>query len=71
MKVTRKDTWETFDANWCPQCAGIVVMKTVHTGMPGICAKTCNKCGAHYQANYLEDANDLMTIPDSFVMLPK
>ena len=68
MQITRKATWDAFDADWCPQCAKVVAMEQIHTGLPGIAAKKCQECGAHYKANYLEDADDMMTVPNGFVM---
>ena len=68
MEVTRKATWDAFDANWCPRCAKTVEMERIHTGLPGICAQKCKACDSHYQANYLEEENDMMTVPDDFVM---
>lgn len=68
MEVTRKETWNAFDADWCPKCAKTVSMERMHTGLPGICGKKCQECGANYQANFLEDGDDTLTVPDDFVM---
>ncbi len=57
-----------FNSNWCPVCAKIVEMEYIHTGLPGIAAQKCTECDSNYQANYIEDKNDILTIPDSYVI---
>ena len=68
MQITRKATWDAFSANWCPVCAKTVEMEHMHTGLPGIAAQKCPECCANYQANYLENGDDMLTIPDGYVM---
>jgi len=68
MKVTRKETWNAFNENWCPICAMKVEIIPIVTGLPGISAWGCPTCKSQYQANFLEDAEDILEIPDNFVM---
>ncbi len=67
MKITRKETFMAFKMNWCPKCAKVTDMKSIHTGMPGIQASKC-PCGMQYQINLLEDEDDMLEVPDTFVM---
>lgn len=66
MQITREKTWRMFEANWCPVCGGKVPMEFIRTGLPGIAASECPKCETHYTANYLEDKDDLLEIPETF-----
>jgi len=70
MEILRKDVNEMFEKKWCPICAKVTDMKPIFTNLPGIVAQQC-ECGIGFQANYLEDDNDLLTIPDTFVLMPK
>ncbi len=67
MKITRKETFGAFEMKWCPKCAKVTDMKRIFTGMPGIQACKC-PCGNQYQINYLEDEDDILEVPDTFVM---
>lgn len=67
MKVTRDTTISAFMNGWCPQCKAYTNMKQQKTGLPGILYKVCPNCEGGYQVNLLEDGNDLMEVPDTFV----
>lgn len=67
MKVKRSDTLKSFEMNWCPICAKVVDMEPRITGLPGIASKRCPECDSHWQANYLEDPNDLLEVDDNFI----
>ena len=41
-------------------------MERIRTGMPGIQAAKCPDCGTHYQANFLEDGEDMLDVPTNF-----
>jgi len=64
MFVKRSVTWEAFDRDWCPTCVKKVVMKHIQTNLPGIAAQQCPECKTGYQANYLEDGEDLLDVPE-------
>jgi len=64
MLVKRSITWDAFDRNWCPVCVKKVEMKHIQTNLPGIAAQQCPECKSHYQANYLEDGEDLLEVAD-------
>jgi hypothetical protein len=64
MFVKRSVTWDTFDRNWCPTCAETTEMEPIRTGLPGIATQKCPICKHQYQANFLEDGEDLLEVPD-------
>ena len=68
MQITRKMTFGMFENYWCPVCGEVTKTERITTGLPGILAQKCTKCGNHFQANYLESEDDLLTVPDSFIV---
>ena len=68
MEVKRSNLHKMFEASWCVVCGDHTDMKYIQTGMPGIQAKEC-ACGACFQANYLEDPDDVITLPDTYKLM--
>jgi len=63
MQIKREKSWRMFDINWCVACGKVTDMEQIRTGLPGIQSKKCNGgCNSHYQANFLEDAEDMVNI---------
>jgi len=68
MKITREQTWDMGFQKWCPVCGKVVDMEPISTGMPGITASKYPECDGHYQYNYLESKDDLLEVPDDFIL---
>lgn len=71
MKIKRTDVWNAFQQKWCPKCGESTMTKNIRTGLPGIVAAECTKCGDGYQCNYLEDGEDEFDIPDHYKLPPE
>lgn len=69
MEITRQLTWDMYKAKWCCECGKITEMVPVHTGMPGIVQHNCPECESGWMVNYLESADDILTIPDDFIVM--
>jgi hypothetical protein len=67
--VTRKKTWEMFEKNWCPVCGKVTEMQPMQTNLPGIMAQKC-PAEHFFQANFLEDENDTIALPNNFILMP-
>lgn len=65
--VTRKLTYLMFENNWCPVCGKVTEMKNIQTNLPGIFAQQC-ECKNNFQANYLENCNDELKIPNTYIL---
>ncbi len=68
MKITRRETIDMFKEKWCPTCGETVDMNHISTGMPGISAQQCPLCENYYEVNYLESPDDLLEIPNTFIL---
>jgi hypothetical protein len=62
--ITRQQTFDMYEANWCPQCGKVVKMIKKRTGMPGIATCKCTECDGNICVNFTEDAEDVLKIPD-------
>ena len=65
--VKRETLVNLFIRKWCMACGKVTDMVPIKTGLPGILAQKC-PCGMNYQANFLEDEDELVTIPDHFIL---
>lgn len=71
MQTKRNNIWRLIYGSWCPSCKAPTLTEIVKTGLPGITARQCTKCDMGIQANFIEDADDLVEIPDNnFELLP-
>jgi hypothetical protein len=68
-EITRQQTWDAFEANHCPRCNKVVDMERIPTHMPGIQCKKCLECSGFFQANFLDDADDIITCPVDFTFI--
>jgi hypothetical protein len=60
-----------FTNNWCIRCGKHTLIENVRTGLPGIQTKRCTICGLNCQANFLENNDDDVKIPDYAICLSK
>ena len=65
MKVKREILNNLTLKGWCAVCADYTANEKIHTGLPGIQCFAC-KCGARFQANLLEDNEDMLEVDDIF-----
>lgn len=67
MKIKRQQIFDMWDTNHCPKCNKTSEFTAIPTGMPGIACKKCEGCGGYFQADFLEDGDDILECPDDFV----
>jgi hypothetical protein len=60
--IKRKQIFDMYDANWCPQCGKVIKMEKTHTESIAVCK--CTECNGSIQVNFLEDGEDIMEVPD-------
>lgn len=65
MKVKREILNNLTLKGWCAVCADYTANEKIHTGMPGIQCFRCPACLSHFQANLLEDNDDLLDVDDN------
>ena len=65
-QYSKLQLFEMFDKNYCPKCGFRGSLTPEASTLPGIHAKNCGACGAHYTCNFLESGDDIIECPDGF-----
>jgi hypothetical protein len=70
MKIKRVEAHAINNHKWCGKCGKITNM-TSYPGLPAIFLQKCSLCNSHFQSNYNEDYDQIIDIPDWFILPSK